>query len=78
MSKRQGKSGGTSASTIDIDPKTAAVFKRKNYHILNRLGAGAFGTVGFNFFHHFLAIFCFCSNFDFRFIKLNESISQVN
>lgn len=53
MSKRQGKSGGTSASTIDIDPKTAAVFKRKNYHILNRLGAGAFGTVGFNFFHHF-------------------------
>ncbi|KAF7494152.1 Testis-specific serine/threonine-protein kinase 4 [Sarcoptes scabiei] len=30
---------------IDIDPKTAAVFKRKNYHILNKLGAGAFGTV---------------------------------
>lgn len=33
---------------IDIDPKTAAVFKRKNYHILNKLGAGAFGTVRFN------------------------------
>ncbi|XP_046920098.1 testis-specific serine/threonine-protein kinase 4 [Dermatophagoides farinae] len=47
MSKKQsqGKSGGSSASSIDIDPKTAAVFKRKNYHILNRLGAGAFGTV---------------------------------
>ena len=29
----------------EIDPKTAAVFKRKKYEILKKLGAGAFGTV---------------------------------
>lgn len=38
--------GPRDSSRIDIDTKTEAVFRRKNYRIQSKLGAGAFGTVG--------------------------------
>lgn len=47
MSRKSGKN-----QSLDIDSKTQAVFTRKNYHILNKLGAGAFGTV--NYYYYYL------------------------